>query len=663
MGFIVSSPESMRQVRVITARDYADETVKVLHRAGVLHVEEAKELSPIPRETIERERRRITDLLTELEDVLVYVPQDQIVPIQEEVEVIYTRPLEEIGEDTRKLSTRLGNMHQQADRLDRQLADLRRLRRYLDSISDQSRLRLADFNFTGNYLWSRVFVVPGEVEESVRAGIKDVVLESVPTHIEYETFLYTVGRSESRTTIETRIRDAGGEVLSIPSEDLTPRDYLLRLDQELSDLEKQHSSIQEDIQRETQRNLRQLVLLREALAAESDRLTALEKACESKYATLIEGWIPESNLDSAVGALKQEIGYAFVDSRTPKKSETPPTKMKNSRALRPFEVIVNLFGIPKYREWDPTPIIAYSFAFFFGIMLGDVVYAIVVMLVAHFGLHKFTEDPQSEGFRLFQRLLYVSAGVAFVTGMLTGTYLGNFYEFFGIESMALSNPIQSVYLDAMGFIAVSLVIGLVHVNIGHVLGLIDGIRQGQRHAIPSRGGLFMLEIAGIPWVMNFVGIDILPLPESAYPILMYGMFGGVAVMIIGSLMERGAFLGSIFWLFDITGIMGDIMSYARLAGVGLATYYLAYCFNLMSELVVDMLPAGVLRLVIGTALALVILLLGHLLNLVLSTITCFVHSLRLCFVEFLFKFYEGGGREYSPLRLKRRDFVPVKGRA
>ena len=105
------------------------------------------------------------------------------------------------------------------------------------------------------------------------------------------------------------------------------------------------------------------------------------------------------------------------------------------------------------------------------------------------------------------------------------------------------------------------------------------------------------------------------------------------------------------------------MSYARLAGVGLATYFLAYCFNLMSELVAGMLPAGIIRIVLGTLVMVVILLFGHILNLVLSSITCFVHSLRLCFVEFLFKFYEGGGQPYSPLRLRKREAIPVRAKA
>lgn len=117
-------------------------------------------------------------------------------------------------------------------------------------------------------------------------------------------------------------------------------------------------------------------------------------------------------------------------------------------------------------------------------------------------------------------------------------------------------------------------------------------------------------------------------------------------------------MGGIFWIFDITGILGDILSYCRLAGVGLATFYLAFSFNMLAGLVSQAIP-GIIGAVIGVIAAIVILAFGHILNTVLSGLSGFIHSLRLCFVEFLFKFYEGGGREYSPFKLRKRIPVPI----
>ena len=662
MGLIVNTPEPMRRVRVVAAKDYSDETLKTLHRAGVLHVEESEELEPIDREGIERERRRVTGLLADIEDVLAFAPKEGRISVSEDIEVIYTRPLDEIEGETGALCTKLSKMHQQAVKLSQEARELAVLKNYLGAVGQHAEVRLADLNFSGSYLFSQVFVLPLETQEATYARIEQHLLGSTVTPIEDETFIYTIARVEHREIIEEAVKDGGGRVLVVPPENLTPKEYLKVADSEASRIEQELAGINAEIEKKTRENLEQLVFLREALLAENDRLAALEKACEAKYVTMVEGWVPESNVETAVAELKEGVGYVFIDTRAPEQAEQPPTRLRNPGGFKPFQVIVNLFGIPKYREWDPTPVIAYSFAFFFGVMLGDAVYAICLMLLAKFALHRMVDDPETEGFKLFQRLLYISGGVAIATGILTGTYLGDFFsKFFHAGNLALSTTIQGIYLDAMSFIVVSLVIGLIHVNLGHVLMLVRGIRERQRHIVANRLGLFILEVAGIPWVMHFIGTDILPLAQETYSLLLYIMGVGIAFIIVGSLMEKGAFLGSIFWIFDITGILGDVMSYARLAGVGLATYYLAYCFNLMSTLIASMLPAGIIRLILGTLIAILILLCGHVLNLVLSSITCFVHSLRLCFVEFLFKFYEGGGREYSPFRLRKREVIPVRG--
>jgi len=651
---IVNTPDPMAKVRVVTTKDYSTKTLKTLHTAGVLHVEESEELKPIDKEAIEGERRKIGELLTNINDILAYVPKGERVSLKEDVEVIYTRPFDEVDSEVRLLCTKLSNMQQRAAKLNEEVKKLTELTKYLGSLERQADIRLGDLNFSGSYLFSRVFVFPNELFETLYPKLRDYILENLTGTVENETVLYTIAKVEDQKTIESIVKDGGGKILSTPGEDLTLREFLEVADGNIHSLEEELTRLHTEIENKSRENLEKLVLFREALSAESERLAVLEKASESKYVTLIEGWIPESNVESTISQLKENIGYVFIDTRKPEQTEEPPTKMKNPAPLKPFEVIVNLFGTPKYGEWDPTPVIAYFFAFFFGLMLGDVVYAIIIMLFAYRGLHLLVNDPQSEGFKLFQRTLYISGGVALVVGLLTGSYLGDFYTFFGIETLALSEWIKAVLGNATSFILLSIAIGLIHVNLAHIMALIRGIRQ--KGVALGKAGLFLLQIAGIPLIMHVLfGVEIPLLPEQAYPILMYLVFLSIVLIVVSSIVQKGVFLGGIFWLFDITGLLGDVMSYCRLAGVGLATFYLATSFNLMARVVSDMVPAGpanLLNIIVGGLILIVILIIGHAINLVLSGITCFVHSLRLCFVEFLLKFYEGGGKKYSPLRLR-----------
>jgi len=657
---IVNTPDPMVKVRVVTTKDYSTKTLKTLHRAGVLHVEESEELKPVDKEAIEQERKEVGELLTSINDVLAYVPKGERVLLGEDMEVIYNRPLSEIDSEVRLLCTKLSNMHQRATKLDEEIKELTELGKYLRSLAQQADVKLGDLNFSGSYLFSRVLVFPNELFETSYPKLRDYMLESLSGTVENETVLYAIAKSENRETIEYAVEDGGGRILPIPREDLTIREFLEAADGNIHSLEEELAKLRTEIESKTRENLEKLVLFREALSAETERLAVLAKASEAKYVTLIEGWVPESNVETTISELREKVGYVFVDRRKPEQVEEPPTKMRNATALRPFEVIVNLFGTPKYKEWDPTPVIAYSFALFFGIMMGDVVYAALLMLFARFGLRLLVDDPQSEGFKLFQRIIYISGGVGLVIGLLTGNYLGNFYEFFGIESLTLVTLVKFWLSDPVHFIGLALIIGLVHVNIAHVLALIKGRRERQKAIVPNKVGLFLLEIGAIPWIMHHIlGMNLPLLTEQMYPILLYVAILGVVLIVASSIMEKGAFLGSIFWLFDITGILGDVMSYARLAGVGLATYYLAYCFNLIAELLRGMMPAGVVQIILGSLIFVLVLLAGHVLNLALSGITCFVHSLRLCFVEFLFKFFEGGGRAYSPFRLRPRP-VSVK---
>ncbi len=654
---ILNSPESMVKVRVITLKDYSEPTFKTLHKLGVLHIEESRELKPVDKAAVESQHKEASELLTFVGNMLSYITEKQQVLPGEDAEVIYTKPFGEIGREVRSLYTRFAELHEKTVKIDKEIEQLAEPKKYLGAFSQQHDLRLRDLRFSGDYLFSTVFVLSTEAYETLHNQLNKYLLGGIIGTVENETVLYAISKVENREAIESLITNAGGKILLIPDDNLTLREFLEKTEDKLHRLEEKLAKLYEELQTKAGQELKSITLFRLALIAENQRLSVLAKACEAKYVTLIEGWIPENNIESAIFDLKENIDYVFIDTRKPEPSEEPPTKLKNPTGLKPFQIVVSLFGDPRYREWDPTPIIAYSFALFFGLMVADVVYAVGLILVSRFLLVRFLGG--SEEVKLFQRLIYTCGGVALAMGLLTGNYLGDIYLFFGFENLALVAGVQQALQNPLTFVMLALMIGFIHVNIAHLIALIKGVKERNQGIILGKIGLFSLQF-GIPFILHtMMRIDIPLFPPQLYAISPYVMGAGVVLVVVGSLKQSGG-IGAILWLFDVTGLLGDIMSYSRIAGVGLATFYLASAFNMLAGLFrgFTLIP-GIAGVVGGVILAIIILLIGHLINLLLSLITGFVHSLRLCFVEFLIKFYEGGGVRYSPFRLRKRPSVLV----
>lgn len=652
---VVNTPEPMVRVRVMTVKDYAEKTLKTLHRIGVLHVEESGELKPVDRSAIERDRKEAEELLACVDEVLSYIPEAGEASLAGDVTVIYTRPFSELDSEVRSLYTRLTELYQRTVEPNEEVKRLAELKGYLEPLAQRADLRLRDLNFCGTHLFSRVFVLPSEVYQTLRDKFEKYLLASTVIPVGSETIFYVIARTGNQKTVESAVMDAGGRVLSVPDDDLSLSEFLEVVSGRISSLEEKLTGLYQELRDKARENLERVVLLRGALLAESERLLVLEKACEARYVILIEGWIPEGNIEAAISEVKDSIDYVYIDTREPERSEEPPTKFRNSGWVKPFQVIVNLFGAPRYSEWDPTPIVAYSFAVFFALMAADVVYGIGLILATKFVLGKFVDDPESEGFKQFQGVLYVCGGIAAVLGLLSGSYMGDIYTFFGIESMALVPAIETALQDPVTFIVVALAIGVVHVNVAHVLAFIKGIKEKARGVVLNKIGLFLLQIFGIPYILQMImGVSI---PGFDYGIAMYILGASVVLVIVSAIVQSGG-LGGVLWIFDLTGLLGDIMSYCRLAGVGLATFYLAQCFNLIAGLFGDMVP-GAAGVIVGPIIIVLILIFGHILNLFLATLTGVIHSMRLCFVEFLIKFYQGGGKQYSPFRLKTKVALPV----
>ncbi len=652
----------MMKMKVITLKNLSGKTLKLLQKIGVLHVEKATELGPVDKAAIERDVGRVKKALTYADDIIAYLKEGRTIFLPE---YITPRSLDEITDRISKIHDRFIKLTGKTGRLKEETANLEELGKYLGTLSGEINVSLKDLHYSGSYIFTDILALPKEAYKIFKEKAGRLLLRDITVPVEDKIVIYFIAGSENQKIIETLIREIGATSMKIPAEELTMMEFLQESDEIIRKMKEEIEESQKETQRLIEEDLDGIVLLRELLAAESERLSVLKQACESKYVTLIEGWVPQGSVAAATSRLNETLEHVFIETRCPAPGDEPPTKLKNPPAIRPFQVIVNLFSLPGYGDWDPTPVVAYFFAFFFGLMLNDVVYAIGLILLARFLLDKFVDDPASEGVHLFRNVLYISGSAALLFGLLSGAFLGDFLNrYFGIElkTIALAGQVQKQLSDPISFIILSLLIGMIHVNTAHILALIRGIRKGNKGLILSKTGLFLSEIFGIPYLFEtLLHIRLLPLAPEVYPAFVYPLSAGLIFILIGALMQMGL-MGAIFCIFDLTGFLGDIMSYSRLAGVGLATFYLASSFNLLAEwfssTLRNLIP-GVAGFVIASIVAMIILVVLHVFNLLLSSLAAFIHSLRLCFVEFLMKFYEGGGREYAPFHLRHQRHVVV----
>jgi V/A-type H+-transporting ATPase subunit I len=661
---LINTSEPMLKVRVVTVKDYSDAALKRLQEAGVLHVEEAEELSPIDKEAIEREKSLTRTALGHINDILDTMAAERTVSIPAEP---VSRPLDEIMADVTKLRGIFSKLTEKQDALRADMANLEEMGKYLGLLAGVTEATLRDLQYSGNYLFTNVLAFSEESYKIFIDRTLEYLLNNISASREGEVVTYFIARTKDRAIIENVIRSLGITVLTIPDKDMTLKEFTEKNAEILGTQKIALAKAEREIQETIGDNLEEIVIIREVLEEENERFSVLEHACEAQYVTLIEGWVPESSAATITSGLKDILDYSFIEVKNPTSTDKPPTKLRNPKGIRPFEVIVSLFSLPKYGDWDPTPSVAYFFAFFFGLMLNDMVYALGLLVLARFLLDKLVDDPTTEGTRLFRRVLYTSGGVALAFGVLSGTYLGDFLTmFFGISlsKLALVETIQTQLSDPISFIILSLIIGLIHLNIAHILGLVKGVKEKSPGMVLSKIGLFLVQIFGIPYLFkSMLAIELISMSAATYATFIYPLMLGVVLIIVGAFMQMGG-LGAVFWIFDLTGILGDVMSYSRLAGVGLATFYLASSFNLLSDWVsstVSTSVPGIAGIILAFIVGAILLLMFHVFNLLLSSLAAFIHSLRLCFVEFLLKFYEGGGREYAPFHLRlRREIVVGK---
>lgn len=363
----------------------------------------------------------------------------------------------------------------------------------------------------------------------------------------------------------------------------------------------------------------------------SSRQESKNQLASTQNLAALEGWIESNQVQALEACLTEQFGQSIlIQTREIRQDDEDkvPTKLKNNVLVEPFELVTEMYSLPKYGDKDPTPVVSLFYFVFFGMMVADIGYGLLLFVGTSLALHFLhVKSGLAKNLRFFRLL-----GVAVIIwGLVYGS-------FFGFE---LPIALISTSSDAMTILVISVVFGFVTVLAGLFLSGLKNIRLKDYAEAYN---------AGFAWVLILLGLLLLAL-GNFFPSLAFAATIGQWLAIINALgiltvsivsAKSLAGLGSgLFNLYNVSGYVGDLVSFTRLMALGLSGASIGSAFNL----IVSLFPP-VARFSIGILLFIAL----HLVNMFLSFLSGYVHGARLIFVEFFGKFYDGGGKPFTPLK-------------
>jgi V/A-type H+-transporting ATPase subunit I len=650
----------MQKVQIFFHNSLKDELLEEIQRAGLLHINDVKEnIAELPEGISfaeESDAQELEAFLSNLEFSLEYLK-----PFEEKTKGLHRFAGQRVelneGEYQKLLSKFDGGEVVQAIRgLERERArcvsELNEKQLLKEQMADWVNLDLPleEMRPTRD---SEVLI--GSVPMGQFAHLSDrLAAEAKAYHLEWigdsgaeENFLLFYHRDDSQAVarVVEEVEFAEKRFANIRG---TPRQVIKRLDKESSDIKKALKKVTGQ-SRNLVKHRAQLMVLAEHAADELAKKRAELQMASTQRVTMLEGWLKKRNFEGLKNRLEKKFRHIFIAAIEPLPEEMPPVELENKPVPGSFEMVIDLYGRPKYTELDPTPILAPFFAIFFGLCLTDAGYGLTLLLLSLFILKKFRLGPGTR--KLFQ-LLFWSGLATIVAGALTG-------GFFGIDWSKL-NPqspvVKAVYAvklfdpiaDAMTFFKLAIALGVIHIFAGLTLKMYAGIRGGKPVQSVLMHGPWLLADVGVGiFMLNFLS----PVGEGLSRLGTYSLGAGLlGIFLFSGIGTRNPFawvgkgLGG---LYGVIGIFSDILSYSRLVALGLATAVIAGVIDILG-LMLAKIPF------IGIALTIILFLIAHLAYLVICCLGAFVHTARLNFVEFFSKFYEGGGETFNPLRKKGR---------
>lgn len=463
-----------------------------------------------------------------------------------------------------------------------------------------------------------------------------------------QTLVFLTSARSDEKVAEEMLRSSG---FSRPSQscDVTPQEKINELRQNMVALEKEMKFHKDRIASFADRR-QDIELTYDWYLSKAERAEVQGVVDETVHTVMITGYVPTCDLP--ILRQKLEDNFTVYIEDTPADEEVAPVKLKNNAFTEPAQSITSMYALPSSKDIDPTPITSFFYYLFFGIMLSDAGYGIL-MWIATWAVNRFL-NPEPNMRKNMKLFMYCG-----ISTTLWGFFFGSF---FGVDiitaiSKAITghglpfkypfiNPLEG---DALAMLILSVALGFIQIIAGLCVkfyitakdeSLLDAVFDTGLWITTLTGfGIMAIGLVGIP-VLQTVGIII----------AVVSMLG---LVVTGGRKKKGVMkiFGGVASLYDITSYVSDLLSFSRLMALGLTTAAMSMVFNKLGVMV----SAGVA----GKIFMVVILLVGHAINFGLNALGAYVHTLRLQYVELFSKFYEGGGRQFMPFAFKGK-YVRIK---
>ena len=477
-------------------------------------------------------------------------------------------------------------------------------------------------------------------EDKLKEEISNAYIEVISRNVNDINILVLLNKDEGNNISEV-LRSIGFSYFKTEHKDV-PLKTILNSKHQIEELQSKKFFIQEEVASYDE-DLKKVQLAYDYYINKVNRVEVSGNFLKTKNVATIQGWVAEEDLNKVKDICnKILLEDYFIEFEDVKEDEIDdvPIQLKNGELVSAFESVTGMYSYPKYNEIDPTPLLTPFYLIFFGMMVADVGYGLIV-LIGSFLAGRYLK--LEEGMKNFAKFFFYLSFPTIFFGLIYGSFFG--------DLIVLPTQLIDSNKDVMTIIILSLGLGVIQIFCGLIIKAYSLIRMGKIKDAIYDSITWMVTLISIG---GLVAVGPLNLPGFLGTIFKVLMIAGmVTIVLTGGREEksRGAQLGQgAYALYGITGYVGDLVSYTRLMALGLAGGSIAGALNLL----IGSLP-GVAAIVFAPLL----FLFAHVFNLGLSLLGAYVHTARLQYVEYFGKFYEGGGKPFKAFKVSEK-FVNIK---